>query len=187
MVVFHSEAVVKRRWKNSSMKSQEMGPDSAGSTAVMGTELREIHWSFAVGSGFEGTNHEFSLLNWAGLCFHCYSCAPAAQKAIWALWEWICQLIQVQLPQNKMISVSILIMHCKKHLWVDWCPWHAVAICAAGQYRFLWFLTHYGNAVMLGEIVLQRDLACCLLWRSAGLMAVQGHQSNSRPVRPQVL
>lgn len=187
MLVFHPEAVVERSWKNSSMKSQETGPDSAGSTAVMGTELRQIHRSFAVLLGLEGTNHEFSLLSWAGLCFHCYSCAPAAPKAIGALWEWIWHLIQVQVPQNKMISVSILIMHCKKHLWVDWCPWHAVAICVACQYRFLWFLTHCGNAVVFGGIVLQRDLACCLLWRSPRLMAVQGHQSNGRAVRPQVL
>lgn len=109
MVVFHQEAVVKRSWKDSSMKSREMSPDSAGNTAVMGTVLREIHRSFAVVSGFEGTNHEFTLLNWAGLCFHCHSCAPAAPWAIWALWEWIWHLIQVQVPQNKMISVSILI------------------------------------------------------------------------------
>lgn len=94
---------------NSCRKSQEMGPDSAGSTAVMGAVLREMHWSFAMLLGFEGTNHEFSLLSWAGLCFYCYRCASAAPKAIWALWEWIWHLIQVQVLQNKLISVSILI------------------------------------------------------------------------------
>lgn len=59
-----------------------MGPDSAGSTAVMGAVLREIQWSFAVLLGFERTNHVFSLLSWAGLCFYCYRCASAARKAI---------------------------------------------------------------------------------------------------------
>lgn len=85
------------------------GPDSAGSTAVVGTVLREMQRSFAVLLGSEGANHEFSLLNWAGLCFYCYRCASAAPRAIWALWEWIWCLIQVQEPQNKIISMSILI------------------------------------------------------------------------------
>lgn len=107
--MFHQEAVVRRNWMSSPMQSQEMGPDSAGSTAVMGTVLRDMHWSFAVLLGFEGTNHEFPLLNWSGLCFYCYRCASAAPKAIWAVWEWIWHLIQVQVPQNEMISVSILI------------------------------------------------------------------------------
>lgn len=175
---------------DSSMKSQEMGPDSAGSTAVMGAVLREMHRSFAVLLGFEGTIHKFSLLNWAGLCFYCYRCASATPEAIWALWGWIWHLIEVQVPQNKMISFSILISPSSTSRCIPGCidvhdMLQQFVLHASIDFSSFWFI--HGNAVMLGEIVLQRDLACCLLWGSPRLMAVQGHQSSGRALSPQVL
>lgn len=67
---------------NSSMKSQEMGPNSAGSTAVTETVLREILCPFVVLSGFEGTQTMNSLLSWAELCFYCASALPKPSEPL---------------------------------------------------------------------------------------------------------
>lgn len=66
-------------------ESQETYPDSAGSTAVMGTALRERYIDLL--QWYQGLRElsTNSLLNWAGVCFYWYSCAPATPKAISAL------------------------------------------------------------------------------------------------------